>query len=99
MNRTRVLAPWLLLVLVALCTLELHSGPALPGGQLLVCGWDELFILDVSHDTPQKVWSGRAAERPEHPEARRPKYRTTDECKPVDDGKRILITDSSDGVA
>lgn len=68
--------------------------------ELIVCGWDEVFKLDVSDSggTPQRVWSWRAANRPELPEAYRDKFRYTDECKPVA-GNRILITASSDGVA
>lgn len=65
--------------------------------QLVACGWDEVFVLDVT-DVPRKVWSWRAATRPELPEAMRTKFRTTDECKPVD-GNRLLITASSDGAA
>lgn len=70
------------------------------GRELIVCGWDEVFIIDVSDagQPPRKVWGWRAADRPELPEAYRGKFRTTDECKPVS-GNRILITASSDGVA
>ena len=63
----------------------------------MVCGWDEVFVLDVSA-APRKVWSWKAADRPELPPAYRTKFRTTDECKPVA-GNRILITASSDGAA
>jgi hypothetical protein len=66
---------------------------------LVVCGWDEVFVLDVSSaSAPRKTWSWKAADRPELPESHRSKFRTTDECKPVD-GNRILITASSDGAA
>jgi hypothetical protein len=64
---------------------------------LVVCGWDEVFILDVS-GTPRKTWSWKAADRPELPDAYKTKFRTTDECKPVA-GNRILVTASSDGAA
>ena len=39
-----------------------------PGHQLIVCGAEELYILDASTPTPTKVWSWRAANRPELPE-------------------------------
>lgn len=65
---------------------------------LVVCGWDEVFVLDVSSAAPRKTWSWKAADRPELPESHRSKFRTTDECKPVT-GNRILITASSDGAA
>ena len=65
--------------------------------ELVVCGWDEVFILDIS-DEPKKVWRWKATDRPELPEAYRAKFGTSDECKPVA-GNRILITASSDGAA
>jgi hypothetical protein len=65
--------------------------------ELVVCGWDEVYVLDLKGE-PTKVWSWRAADRPELPEAYREKFRTTDECKPVA-GHRFLITASSDGAA
>lgn len=67
--------------------------------EVVVCGADELFILDLSAATPQKVWSWRAANRPELPEAMRRKYQTIAECKPADGGARILIASSSNGAA
>lgn len=66
-------------------------------GELLVCGWDEVYILDLARNA-EKVFSWKAAERPELPASFKDKYRTTDECKDVSGG-RILITASSDGVA
>jgi hypothetical protein len=67
--------------------------------ELIVCGWDEVFILDMGQQPPRKVWSWKARDRPELPVEMRSKFRTTDECKPVENGARILITASSDGVA
>jgi hypothetical protein len=89
----------LLLLLIGTTALTLHSGPVSPGGQLIVCGWDELFILDVTGDSPRKVWTWKAVDRPELPPAVHSKFKSIDECKPVDGGRRILITASSDGVA
>ena len=68
-----------------------------PAGRLIVCGWDELFIADAA--TGAKSWTWKAADRPELPAAMRTKFRSIDECKPVDGGRKILITASSDGVA
>lgn len=84
------------MLLVVLGVLVATAFPA--GAQsLVVCGWDEVFVLDVS-GAPKKTWSWKAADRPELPEAYRSKFRTTDECKPVA-GNRMLITASSDGAA
>lgn len=87
-----------LVVRAGLMILVLLSGwrPA-SAQELVVCGWDEVFVLDVTGE-PRKVWSWKAAGRPELPEAFRAKFRTTDDCKPVA-GNRILITASSDGAA
>jgi len=70
--------------------------------ELILCGWDEVFILDMDQlqdGVPQKTWGWRADDRSELPEHMRPKFKTTDECKPFADGKKLLISSSSDGVA
>lgn len=76
------------------------SGAALPAAEeLLVCGWDEVYILSLDGGAlPRKVFSWKAGDRPELPAAYKNKFGSTDECKAVA-GNRILITASSDGVA
>jgi hypothetical protein len=81
------------LLLLAACA---HGGAPEPGDALVLCGRDEVFIVSLDG---QRLWSWRAAERPEIPEELRPKFRTTDECKPVDGGSRILITSSGGAAA
>ena len=69
---------------------------------MLLCGADEVFLLDVSaaeKGTIQKLWSWRAAQRSELPPAIRGSYGGTDDCKLVDGGSRILISSSSGGCA
>lgn len=69
------------------------------GKELLVCGWDEVYILDVSDSkSPRKIFSWKAQDRSEIPSSLKTKFGTTDECKAVA-GNRILITSSGDGVA
>jgi len=81
------------------------AGTRLPGQQpasheLIVCGWDEVFIVAVAPDAaPKRTWTWRAQDRAELPDDFKPLFKTTDECKPVDDGARILITSSGSGVA
>ena len=65
-------------------------------GQLLVCGWDEVYMLNV--ETGEKSFSWTAAGDPQIPASYKDKFRTTDDCKAVSDN-RILITASSDGIA
>ncbi len=76
--------------------LLLAAGMPGAAAELVVCGWDEVYILDAENGA--KVFSWKAADRPELPASYKDKFRTTDECKPVSGG-RILITASSDGVA
>ncbi len=66
--------------------------------ELILCGDREVFILDRKAGG-RKVWSWIAADRPEIPENVRKQFGTTDDCKPVDGGSRILITSSGGGVA
>jgi hypothetical protein len=70
--------------------------------ELIVCGWDEVFILALGEGprpTNRKVWSWRAADSPEIPVDMRALFRTTDDCKPVDGGRRILISSSAGAAA
>jgi hypothetical protein len=68
--------------------------------ELLVCGWDEVFILKIADAAvaPEKVWRWKALDRPEIPEHIRTTFKTTAECKAVA-GNRILIVASSGGIA
>jgi hypothetical protein len=70
--------------------------------ELAVCGWDEVFILtlgDGRASSHRKVWSWRATEDSGIPVELHALFRTTDDCKPVDGGRRILISSSGGAVA
>ena len=70
--------------------------------ELIVCGWDEVFILDMSrevHGLPTKTWNWKSEDREELPDSMKSRFKTTDECKAVNHGHRILITSSAGGVA
>lgn len=95
MQQLRILVSLFLLTIASVVVLR---SAATPKGRLIVCGWDELFILDLAAG-PRKIWTWKAEGRSDLPEAMRSKFKTIDECKPVDGGKRILITSSSDAVA
>jgi hypothetical protein len=84
------LKPLLLLLLAAAGVVQAAQG------NLLVCGWDEVYILNP--ESGAKSFSWKAADRPELPAAYKNKFRTTDDCKLVAKD-RVLITASSDGVA
>jgi hypothetical protein len=69
---------------------------------LLVCGADEVFLLETAtakRGTVKKLWTWRAKEHRELPEALRGSFDTTDDCKPVEDGSRVLISSSGGGCA
>jgi hypothetical protein len=66
---------------------------------IVACGWDEVFIADISRDVPVKVWSWKGEDSDGMPSYMRNKFLTTDECKPYNKGENILITSSGGGVA
>jgi len=70
--------------------------------ELILCGAEEVFILAVGMETAtasQKVWSWRAADCPDIPAALERAFRSTDDCKPVEGGTKILVSSSSGAVA
>ena len=77
--------------------------PQTPGEtELIVCGWDEVFILAIGDGptpTSRKAWSWRASDSPGIPADMHALFRTTDDCKPVDGGRKILISSSGGAVA
>jgi len=88
-----------LLSTIVLATLLVTTVWAEP---LVLCGWDEVFVLELSDAEKgkiEKVWNWRATDRQELPEALRGRFRTTDDCKPVDGGEKILISSSGGGCA
>ena len=91
------------LLMPLLPALLILSSPATQAGnELILCGGDEVFALKVGESdkiSTNKVWSWRAKDCPNLPENLRHKFGTTDECKPVEGGKKILITSSGGGVA
>jgi hypothetical protein len=69
---------------------------------IVVCGGDKVYILDEKTSDGTNisiVWQWRVAEsRSQLPEAYQKYLNTIDECKPVDDNTKLLITSSSGGV-
>jgi hypothetical protein len=75
---------------------------AAPAQTLCVCGWDEVFLLEIGTNQTgpaKKLWSWRAKEHDELPAALRGKFGTTDDCKPVEGGAKVLISSSGGGCA
>jgi len=72
------------------------------GEELIICGWDELFILNLSRANANghtKTWSWRAKGRLDLPQTFWSLFDSIDECKPFDQGRKILITSSGGAVA
>jgi len=86
---------WLLLLI----SLLLPSS-VLAADQIICCGGPEVFIIPADAqqiDINDRIWRWRAADSPEIPVDMHKLFRTTDDCKPVDDA--ILISASSGGFA
>lgn len=66
---------------------------------ITVTGGDEIYQIDPAASPVTKVWSWRAKNRPEIPDVLKGSFGTTDECKPIDGGKRLLVCSSSGGCA
>lgn len=87
---------------VILGLLVLANSAVARADALLLCGMDEVFAIDLAKARSgqiEKLWSWRARDRTEFPEALGKTFGTTDECKPVRGGKQILITSSGGGCA
>ena len=98
-----MIPPWRgLLTRLLPALLFIATQAARAGDELILCGWDEVFVLKVGNPdriSTNKVWSWRAKDCPSLPEKLRDKFGSTDECKPVEGGRKILITSSGGGVA
>ena len=93
MSYRRALLIGLLITIVAL---------AAGAEELILCGGDEVFVLNLPppiERPPTKKWSWRARDCAELPAYLREAFKTTDDCKPIDGGRTILITSSGGAVA
>ncbi|WP_322965060.1 DUF6528 family protein [Sphingomonas fuzhouensis] len=85
-------------MLTALLALSASSG-AMAAERLYACGDDQIREYAVTGDHARETWRWTAAQAADLPDA----YRTRllahiDDCKPVEDGKAILVTASTGGV-
>lgn len=67
--------------------------PLLRAETILLCGGSRVFEVDPADG--RVIWQWDAAKEATLPEDLRTSFATTDECKPMDGGKRMLITASS----
>jgi hypothetical protein len=85
-----------LLLLLPLILLPAFAQGADVEDELILCGWDVVAILKMS-DPPQKIWEWKADTCSTLPGLLRTRFATTDDCKPVDGGEKVLITSSGWG--
>lgn len=94
-------------ILVGICFLACKTAerslPHNSGARLVAGGDDQLFIFESNglQDTlPRIVWHWRASKAEDLPELYRTRYfNTIDDCKPVEGGKKLLVSSSAGGVA
>lgn len=83
--------------------LFLLLSPALSSAaeRLMVCGGATVYQIDPAAvaEKPAKLWSWQAKDCKELPEALRGAFATTDDCKPLDEGRKLLVSSSSGGCA
>lgn len=84
-----------------LALIGLTGAPA-PADELLLCGFEEVFAVSpatLATGKVEKLWSWRARDREDLPEGMARFFGTTDDCKPIRDGRQILVTSSGGGCA
>ena len=86
-------------VLIGIAALSVGLGQPTPPLELVVCGWDEVFMLRLDGERHERTWTWRAKGRTDIPPQLQPLFNTTDECKPFDGGSKILITSSGGAAA
>lgn len=69
------------------------------GDRVVLCGASQIFMVDPGAQPPVKTWTWQAKDHPELPANLVKTFATTDDCKPIDGGKRLLVTSSSGGCA
>lgn len=75
-----------------------------PAESLLICGRQTVHLVRITTANEgaagvEFAWEWTAQKCSEIPESMKSRFATTDECKPIGDGSRLLITSSSQGCA
>jgi hypothetical protein len=84
---------WFCLFAVLFCRL------ASAAETLMVCGGAEIALIDPADDGARRLWSWKAADHPEIPEALRKAFGTTTDMRLLEGGKRLAISSSGGGCA
>ena len=88
-------------MLLSCLALALLISPALSTAaeHLMVCGGAMVYQIDPAVEKPVKTWTWQAKDCKELPEVLRGAFATTDDCKPLDEGRKLLVSSSSGGCA
>ncbi|WP_367874572.1 DUF6528 family protein [Luteolibacter sp. Populi] len=65
--------------------------------RVVVCGGAEVYQIDPAAEQAAKLWSWRAKDCEGLPEGMKGAFATTDDCKPLEGGKKLLVSASSGG--
>lgn len=77
------------------------SGCGTESLELIICGDDQVTVIDYETSDTNKLnilWSWDASEAGDLPDFFKEYMRSIDDCKPVDENKKLLVTSSSGGV-
>ncbi len=89
-------------IVVLAVLLAIGSGAGVQAEPIVLCGADTVFMLETTAAMQGQVehaWSWNAKPCAQLPEMLRGTFRTTDDCKPLDGGTKLLISSSSGGCA
>jgi len=90
------------LILLLITALLLSSaGNGQKPSEIIACGDDQVIVIDKTasdKDNIKIVWRWKTSEATGLPTAYQKYMGTTDDCKPVDKNRKILITSSAGGV-
>ncbi|HPM84724.1 MAG TPA: hypothetical protein PLF81_28660 [Candidatus Anammoximicrobium sp.] len=86
------------LAILLAAALLIFLTPSAQAEPLMLCGDDTVFVVDTARDKIEKVWTWKAIECAQLPEAMRGTFATTDDCKPRvsahgvvwDEGRQLL---------
>jgi hypothetical protein len=88
---------WLTTIILLLATVSCARRP----NEIIACGDDKVIVIDSKasdKDNIKILWSWKVSDAKDLPEIYQKLMIPTDDCKPVDGNKKILITSSGGGV-
>ncbi|WP_395740433.1 DUF6528 family protein [Prosthecobacter sp.] len=78
-----------------LCCATLHG----PAAELVCAGGNEVFVIDTDGDASRKLWRWSGEDAADLPVEARREFNHLDECKPLENGAKLLVYASNGGCA